>query len=79
MENGNGKYIYGNNTSKTIEVVEELLLKADKREFETKQYSDFKDKFQWFVGIGLILLVLDIFLLNKKTKWIEKLNLFNEK
>ena len=78
-ENGKGKYIYGNNTSKTIEVVEELLLKADKREFETKQYSDFKDQFQWFIGIGLILLVLDIFLLNRKTKWIEKLNLFNEK
>ena len=77
-ENGKGKYIYGNNTSKTIDVVEELLLKADKKEFETKQYSDYKDQFQWFIGLGLLFLVLDIFLLNKKTKWVQKLNLFNE-
>ncbi len=77
-ENGKGKYIYGNNTSKTIDVVEELLVKADKKEFETKQYSDYKDQFQWFIGLGLLFLVLDIFLLNKKTKWVQKLNLFNE-
>jgi Ca-activated chloride channel homolog len=77
-KNGKGKYIYGNKTSKTIEYVEDLLLKADKKEFETKQFSDYKDQFQWFVGIGLLFLVIDVFLLNKKTKWIQKLNLFNE-
>ncbi|MEL4456642.1 VWA domain-containing protein [Lutimonas vermicola] len=78
-KNGEGKYIYGNKTSKTIEYVEDLLLKADKKEFESKQFSDYKDQFQWFVGFGLLFLVLDVFLLNKKTKWIQKLNLFNER
>lgn len=77
--NGEGSYIYGNNTSKTIEFVEELLMKADKKEFETKQFSDYKDQFQWFIGLGLAFLILDAFLLNKKTKWVQKLNLFNEK
>ena len=78
-ENGEGKYIYGNKTSKTVEYVEELLLKADKKEFESKQFSDYKDQFQWFVGFGLLFLVLDVFLLSKKTKWVQKLNLFNER
>ncbi len=78
-KNGDGKYIYGNKTSKTIEYVEELLLKADKKEFESKQFSDYKDQFQWFIGFGLLFLVLDVFLLNKKTKWVQKLNLFNER
>lgn len=77
-DRGDGKYILGNNTSKTIEFVEELLLKAEKKEFETKQYSDYKDQFQWFVGLGLLFLILDVFLLNKRTKWLSKLNLFNE-
>ncbi len=77
-KNGKGKYIFGNKTSKTIEYVEDLLLKADKKEFETKQFSDYKDQFQWFVAIGLIFLIIDVFLLNKKTKWIQQLNLFNE-
>ncbi len=75
---GNGKYLYGNNTAKTVEYIDELLLKADKKEFETKQFSDFKDQFQWFIGLGLLFLVFDTLMLNKKTKWIQKLNLFNE-
>lgn len=78
-QNGKGKYIYGNNTAKTVDVVEELLLKADKKEFETKQYSDYKDQFQWFIALGILFLIIDVFLLNKKTKWVEKMNLFNEK
>lgn len=78
-QNGEGKYIYGNKTSKTTEFVEDLLSKADKKEFETKQFSDYKDQFQWFIGLGLFFLLLDVFLLNKKTKWIQKLNLFNER
>jgi Ca-activated chloride channel family protein len=76
---GEGEYIYGNNTDKTVEFIEDLLLKADKKEFETKQYSDYKDQFQWFIAIALLFLILDVFLLNKKTKWVQKLNLFNEK
>ena len=76
---GNGKYINGNKTQETIDYIDNLLIKADKSEFETKQFSDYKDQFQWFVGIGLLLLIIDVFLLEKKTKWIQKLNLFNEK
>ncbi|NOQ92126.1 MAG: VWA domain-containing protein [Flavobacteriaceae bacterium] len=76
---GEGKYTLGNKTSNAIDYVEALLLKADKKEFETKQFSDYKDQFQWFIGIGLLFLVLDVFLLNKKTKWVQNLNLFNEK
>ena len=76
---GDGKYMFGNNTAKTVEFIDDLLIKADKKEFETKQFSDFKDQFQWFIGIGIFLLVLDTFMLNKKTKWIQKMNLFNER
>ncbi len=75
---GDGKYINGNNTAKTVDFVETLLIKAEKKEFETKQFSDYKDQFQWFIGIGLLFLILDVFLFNKKTKWVQKLNLFNE-
>ncbi|MBT8385161.1 MAG: VWA domain-containing protein [Bacteroidia bacterium] len=75
---GGGEYIVGNNTTKTVDYIEELLLQADKKEFETKQFSDFKDQFQWFIGLGILFLVLDALMFSKKTKWIQKLNLFNE-
>ena len=76
---GNGKYIDGNRTQETIKTIEDLLVKAEKSEFETKQFSDYKDQFQWFIGFALLFLLIDVLLLEKKTKWIQKLNLFNEK
>jgi Ca-activated chloride channel family protein len=76
---GNGEYLYGNNTSKTVDYIDKLLLAADKKEFETKQFSDYKDQFQWFVGFGLLFLIFDTLMFNKKTKWVQQLNLFNEK
>ena len=51
----------------------------DKKEFEAKQFTDFKDQFQWFLGGALFLLVFDILLLERRTAWLKKLNLFNEK
>jgi Ca-activated chloride channel family protein len=51
----------------------------DKKEFEAKQFADFKDQFQWFLGFGIFFLVLEVFLLERRTSWLKKLNLFNEK
>ncbi|GGG21921.1 BatB protein [Dokdonia pacifica] len=74
----NGEYIYGKNTADVTEKVKEILNGMNKKEFEAKQFADFKDQFQWFLGAGLLLLFLDIFLLDRKTSWLKKLNLFNE-
>lgn len=74
----NGEYISGNNTSAVIDKVQELLNSMDKTEFEAKQFADFKDQFQWFLAAAIFLLFLDIFLLDRKTGWLKKLNLFNE-
>ena len=73
-----GKYINGNKTQEAVDYIEDLLLKAEKSEFESKQFSDYKDQFQWFIGFGILFLIIDVLLLDKKTKWIQKLNLFNK-
>lgn len=74
----NGNYIDGNKTDKPVKTIENIIANAQKSEFETKQFSDYKDQFQWFIGIGLLFLILDIFLFDKKTKWLRKVDLFNE-
>ena len=73
-----GRYIDGNKTDKPVDFIEELIANAQKNEFETKQFSDYKDQFQWFIGLGLLFLLVDVFFLDKKTKWIKKIDLFNE-
>ena len=75
---GNGLYIDGSNTNEAVEVIKEQLEQMDKKEFEAKQFAEYKDQFQWFLAIALFFLFLDIFLLDRKTKWLKKLNLFNE-
>jgi Ca-activated chloride channel family protein len=76
---GNGRYIDGSNTDAAVEFIKAELLQMDKKEFEAKQFAEYKDQFQWFIGGALLLLFLDIFILDRKTKWLKKLNLFNEK
>ncbi len=77
-DEGNGEYIDGSNTENAVEYIKEQLNQMDKKEFEDKQFAEYKDQFQWFLGIGLFFLFLDVFLLDRKTKWLKKLNLFNE-
>lgn len=75
----NGLFLYGEITSEVVEEVSKFLNTLDKEAFESVQFSEFKNQFQWFLGAALLLLFIDIFLLERKTFWLEKLNLFNEK
>lgn len=75
----NGEYLDGTNTNEVVTRVNSILGDMDKKEFEAKQFTDFKDQFQWFLGGALFLLVIDVFFLERKTEWLKKLNLFNEK
>ncbi|HMB63915.1 MAG TPA: VWA domain-containing protein [Eudoraea sp.] len=78
-DQGNGEYINGANTDEAVEFIKEQLDQMDKKEFEAKQFAEYKDQFQWFLGIGLLFLFLDVFLLDRKTQWLKRLNLFNER
>ena len=77
-EVANGAYINGKNTADVVESIRDILNKMDKKEFEAKQFAEYKDQFQWFLALGIFLLFLDIFLLERKTAWLNRLNLFNE-
>ena len=77
-EEANGQYINGNNTAEVVEAVRDILNRMDKKEFEAKEFAEYKDQFQWFLGLGILLLFIDIFLLERKTAWLNRLNLFNE-
>lgn len=75
---GNGEYLDGSNTEETVKAIGELLDRMDRTEFEAKQFAEYQDQFQWFLAAGFLFLFLDIFVLDRKTQWLKKLNLFNE-
>jgi len=74
-----GGYVDGKNTKAVLDYVKNALDNIQKTEFESTQMADFQSQFQWFLGFAFALLFLDVFFLERKTKWLEKLNLFNEK
>ena len=61
-----------------MDAITDILNGMDKKEYEAKQFADFKDQFQWFLGLAIFFLFIDIFLLERKTAWLKRLNLFNE-
>ena len=78
-EDGNGAFIDKVRTDEIVKDLLENLQKIEKSEFESKQFSDFKTQYQWFVAFGMFFILLDIVILERKTKWIRRLNIFNEK
>jgi Ca-activated chloride channel family protein len=78
-QNAKGGYVYGGSAKNVTDYVRNELDKIQKTEFESTQMSNFESQFQWFLGIALLLLLLDVFFLERKTAWLQKLNLFNEK
>ena len=77
-EEANGQYINGLNTTEVVEAIRDILNKMDKKEFEAKEFAEYKDQFQWFLLLGIFFIIIDIFLLERKTAWLERLNLFNQ-
>ena len=73
-----GEFIDGTETKFVVNRIGEILKETEKKEFESKKFSEYKDQFQWFLAIGLLLLFIEIFPFDSKTFWVKKLNLFNE-
>ena len=74
-----GIYIDGVNTELVVEEISKRLKEMDKKEFESKQFVAYKDQFQWFISFAILFLSLELLVFEKKTYWVKKLNLFNEK
>lgn len=78
-KNTNAVYIENSNTKQVVEQVKNVLDNIEKTEFESQEIAEYQTQYQWFIGIAFFLLFLDIFFLERKTSWLQRLNLFNER
>ena len=76
---GKGIFVRASNSDDGLNAVLREISKMDKKAFGTKIYSGYEDRFQYFIGGGLLILLLEFFLSNQKSKWLKRLNLFGEK
>jgi len=75
---GNGVYVRSSDTRLGLNTVFDELNKMEKQEMEIKTYSDYDERFQYFFGLALILLFADMFLLERKNRWLSKIKLFEQ-
>lgn len=76
---GNGIYVRANNAQVGLNALFDEINKLEKEEMETLVYSEYDDQFQYFFAIGLLLLLLEFVILERKNKYLIKVNLFSTK
>lgn len=75
---GQGSYIYVDNSSSAQKKLSEQLDRLAKAKMESQVYSEYDEQFQGFVLIGILLLLLDVFLLERESKSTWFSNLFRK-
>ena len=73
---GEGTYIRANNIRTGVNAVFDEISKLEKTEMEQKVFTEYNEKFQYFAGVALLLLLLDFLIMERKNKYLERLNIF---
>jgi Ca-activated chloride channel homolog len=70
---GDGAYIPANRITGLIDELDNL----QKTEFKKKVFADYAERYQYFVGFGFLLLLIEATIQKRKNPLIKRLNLFN--
>ncbi len=76
---GKGKFVRATNSDDGLALIMNDISKMDKKEFSSKLFTDYEDQFQWVLAIALLVLLIEFTITERKSKWIQKINLFDEK
>jgi Ca-activated chloride channel homolog len=74
----NGVYVKASNTDVGLGAVLDKIAELDKKQIESKRYTDYEDQFQWFMGASLVFLLIEFLIGERISRWWRKLNLVNK-
>lgn len=72
-----GEVLNGNRSRGAVTKIQEKINSMEKQQFEAALFTDYEDQFQWLLLPALLLLILDVLILERKTLWFQKLKLFD--
>lgn len=73
---GNGTYTRTNGLSLDLRKILDRIGEIEKTTLKKERYSTYDDQFQWFLIPGIILLILDFIIFEKRGKMDEQISLF---
>ncbi|MBT3570767.1 MAG: VWA domain-containing protein [Flavobacteriales bacterium] len=75
---GKGTYVRANNSKAGLSTLFAEINKMEKKEIGTMVFTEYKDRFQLFIGLALLLLLTDLILLGRKNKWSNRINFYKD-
>ena len=73
---GGGLYIRANTAQVGLDDLFDEINKMQKSEIEARQFSEYEEQFQYFFATGLLLLILEFFIMERKNKYLRRIKLF---
>lgn len=73
---GGGIYVRANNAQVGLNALFDEINKMEKTEMESRIYSEYDDQFQYLFAIGLVLLLIEFIILERKNKYLKNIRLF---
>jgi len=78
-EAGGGIYIRASNQQDELGTVFKQIQSMEKKEFGAKIFTEYEDRFQYFLAAALLLAILEYFISERKNKWLSKWNFFKQR
>ncbi|MFO8086258.1 MAG: VWA domain-containing protein [Bacteroidales bacterium] len=75
---GQGSFILANNTRAGVKALYNKIDEMEQSDIETKIYADYEDRFQYFLALAILLLILENLMFDRKNPWLAKWNFLNE-
>ena len=76
---GNGSYVRASNANAGLNIIMDEIDKMEKKEFGSKSFKNYESRFQIFLLIALILMVIEYFISNRRSSKLDGVNLFESK
>lgn len=75
-ENGNGAYFNIAQGSQIIDYLKDRIDKVEKRELEQRVFNEYESYFQLFLIIGIVFLIIEFLISNRRSKVLEGKDIF---
>ncbi|MDD3743780.1 MAG: VWA domain-containing protein, partial [Lentimicrobiaceae bacterium] len=78
-EAGNGIYVRASNSNSGLKQIFDQISMLDQNTYDTYNYADYENRFQYFLVLALIFMTLNFILNERKSKWAGKFSIFETK
>jgi len=76
---GKGAYVRATNANSGMSIVMDQIARVQRKTVDSRNYKDYEDRFQFFLGLAFLLLIVEFFISNRKSLRLSNVRLFEVK